>query len=142
MFRPVASILLCLAVIMFSACSGSDPNESTSPVSFNDLKNVEGPITQSDIDIYIKMAPEVEPVLRNDGKAAAKIYEQYGIPRLRYHYIQAKVDTILNLNGGFGNNGWPDYLSPPSEAELALGKENEDALKENNGILQDISRNK
>ena len=117
MFKSVASILLCLVVIMFSACS--DPNENIERLTFNDLKPVDKPLTQSDIDSYMQVAPEVRSFVWTDGKAAAKIYDKYGISRLRYLYIQAKISAILLFTGtdGAQDGGWDDYLEPPSEAD-------------------------
>lgn len=131
--RPLSRFLvgfcLCLAAFGLFACSGSDSDSSTGPVSMNDVAG-EKPITQQDIDVYIKILPEIAP-LENDGLEAAKVYKKFGMSRVRFKFIQGKIPLCSSMILGHSFNENFDKLTEsmkPVESELAVVRANWDDI--------------
>lgn len=129
--RYLGLLFLCLAVFGLFACSGTGPDSdsSTGPVSMKDVAG-EKPITQHDIDVYIQILPELAP-LGNNGQAAAKVYKKFGMSRVRFIFIQAKLPLCSSMILGLSFNENFDKLTEsmkPIESELAVVRANWDDL--------------
>lgn len=127
--RFLVLFFLCLAAFGLFACSGSDSDSSTGPVSMNDVAG-EKPITQQDIDVYIKILPEIAP-LENDGLEAAKVYKKFGMSRVRFNFIQGKIPLCSSIILGLSFNDNFDKLTEsmkPVESELAVVRDNWDDI--------------
>ena len=127
---------------MLSACSGTDPNESIEPVLHTDLLE-EPPITQDDIDAYVRMAPVIAPFWVSGGQDAAQVYKQYGMSKNRFHFFRGKMRIYFLLKRGssVGTNEVP-YLLMPSEEELYLLDKNWADLSESSNLFMEITKSK
>ncbi|MDR2945798.1 MAG: hypothetical protein LBV79_03525 [Candidatus Adiutrix sp.] len=124
--KCLSFVLLSLLLIAVMGCSDSDAD--LGPISHGDIAN-EKPLTQSDIDAYIAILPEIAPVEHVDGQAAAAIYKKYGLSRLRYKYIKTKIPFCAGMNAGrtYDFSKVPASMKP-NEAELSLVNANLDAI--------------
>ncbi len=127
--RSLLSVIFwCLLVIISAGCSEFDSDADLSPISQRDVANEE-PLTQYDLDAYIAILPEIAPVEYIDGQEASIIYKKYGLSRLRYMYIKAKVQFCVAVNSGstvdFSKS--PASLTP-NKTELSLVNDNWDTL--------------
>jgi hypothetical protein len=105
-----------------SGCSDAD--SKLGPIPLKKAAN-EGPITQNDINAYINILPEIAPVEFTNGKEAAKVYKSFGLSRLRYKYLQAKIVLCAGANAGasFDFSKSPTSLVP-NDSELSLVRDN------------------
>jgi|GEM_PF-2177710 len=92
----------------------------------------EKPLTQADIDAYLKILPQLGAVAQ-DNSAVAKLYQDAGFTELRFNYAVGKIGLGMALAAGATNEQMgmeqiPEVLRP-SDAEVALVKKNIDKLQ-------------
>lgn len=92
----------------------------------------EKPLTQADIDAYIKLLPSTGAVA-SDTAAVAKLYEGAGFSEARFGFVASKIGLSMGLAAGataqqLGLDQVPAVLRP-SEADIELVKKNADNLQ-------------
>jgi len=121
---------LMLALTAFPALAQVPGASSIPPEVLQALKD-EKPLSQADIDAYIKIMPEM-PKTMSDPAALVKAYEAAGLSEVRFSYIVSKISLGQAMLMGataeqLNLNQLPEALRP-TEAETALIKNNMDAL--------------
>ena len=142
MLRPIALLVFCLAVMIFSACSSTGPNEGIEVALSSDMLE-EPPLTQDDIDAYVDMAPSIAPFWATDGQDAAQIYSRYGMSRNRFNFFREKMRIYFLLKRGSSvdKNEVP-YNLMPSEDELNLLDRNWADIRESSTMFKEIAKSK
>jgi len=91
----------------------------------------EPPLSQADLDAYIKIMPELTRIL-SDPQSAEQLAVSLNLSPIRFSYIVAKVPLAMALTYGadpksLGLDSLPKVLYP-SDKELRLVKNNLDSL--------------
>lgn len=95
----------------------------------------EGPLTQKDIDGYLKLIPKAQDAAADPAKAAA-LYKEAGFTEVRGNYVGTKMGIAMmmidmgdNANAVLDENQIPKILRPTTD-EVALVKKNLEAIKD------------
>ena len=130
------ALLLALAVIF--CVTANTTALAQQPATMEEVEAAfakEKPITQADIDTFIKIGPQmVQASQSNDIAAAEKIIKDAGWSEIRGSYVTAKISNAyaMNANPEFAQMimeaaGMPQILLP-SPAELKLVADSMDEL--------------
>ncbi|KXS56371.1 MAG: hypothetical protein AMR96_03050 [Candidatus Adiutrix intracellularis] len=92
---------------------------------------LEPPLSQVDVDIYLKILPEL-PTIMADPSSLSRIATAHDLSQTRFSYIMAKVPLTLVLIDGtspeeLGLNALPPVLHP-TESEKAVVAQNREKL--------------
>ncbi|MDR0882489.1 MAG: hypothetical protein LBP55_08100 [Candidatus Adiutrix sp.] len=126
------ALLLALALCP-SPAPAQSPLAGAIPPELEAALKKEPPLTQTDIDAYLKILPQLGSVL-SDPAAIAKLSESAGLTDVRFNYITAKIGVSQALAQGataeqIGLSNFPEVLRP-SETEITLVKTNIPKLME------------
>jgi len=133
----VKKLLILLVLILGAAPPGLSPAQeevhSDIPSAVIETLDKEPPLSQADVDAYIKIMPEL-PRLLSDPQGAEPLASGLNLSPLRFSYIVAKVPLTMALASGadpksLGLDSLPRALRP-SDRELSLVKDNLKALME------------
>ena len=134
----VLSLLLLLSAVPAPAQSG-EADEIT-PEIIEALKK-EPPLTQADLDTFIRIMPEMSRAAEKDPSQAVKIYEKAGFTENRFGLIFSKATLGMFMASGISREALmsgqdvPEVLMP-SDAEVELIKKNMAALEKAFGTDQ------
>ena len=127
-FIPALTLVLSLALLVAAPSAQAQifSNEEEAKAAFTNEK----PLTQADIETFIKIAPQV--FANDDPKEASKIFKTAGITDSRGAYIMTKVSlSMMQLEADENSagiiNAVPEPMRPSTE-EMALVKKNQEAL--------------
>ena len=132
--KTVFALTLLLALALCSSLALAQlPPAGAIPPEVEAAMKKEPPLAQADIDAYLKIMPQLGPVV-SDPAAIAKLYEGAGLTEIRFGYLSTKIGLGLALAQGataeqLGIANLPAVLKP-SEAEIALVKTNAAKLME------------
>lgn len=123
------AIIVCLCAVPAMAQLGGDFAALESA-----LAN-EPPITQQDIDTFVKIGPDmVKAATANDQAKAAELLGQAGWSEIRGSYVTAKISNAYAISlypdmatSMLRDAGMPEVLMP-TEAELKLVQQNRATL--------------
>ena len=94
----------------------------------------EAPLTQKDVDIFIKMMPELSKVANDEAKVL-EIIKKNGLTEMRGAYVSAKMGVAfmaLSQGGAEAIDAMmaqvPEQIRP-TKSELDLVKKNQDAIQ-------------
>lgn len=138
--RSLSVLSLVLLLSAVPALAQSEASDEISPEIIAALKN-EPPLTQADIDTFIKIMPEMSKAAEKDPAQAVKIYEKAGLTENRFGLIFSKVTLGMFVASGIpketltSGQDVPEVLVP-SDAEIELIKKNLEALEKAFGTDQ------
>jgi hypothetical protein len=131
--RLLLSVLLIplLGAYLPVPSSAQEEVHSDIPQAVIETLDGEPPLSQADIDAYIKIMPELTRLL-NDPQSAEQLAASLNLSQSRFSYIVAKVGLTMALASGadpkmLGLDSLPKALHP-SDRELRLVKDNLEAL--------------
>lgn len=127
------ALFLLLAVPARVLAQGESREYGDIPQAVVDSLAKEPPISQADVDAYIKIIPEL-PKLMSDPQSADGLAAAHQLSQVRFSYIMAKVPLTMAIAAGadpkaLGLEELPTLLHPSAE-ELAVIKANLRALSE------------
>lgn len=130
MYRKILltlALALSLALASTLALAQMSPMGAALPQEMASALEKEKPLSQADIDAYVKLLPKMG-VAATDPAALAKLYEGAGLSEVRFTYISSKVGLGMALAAGatadqLNLNQMPEVLRPTDE-EVALVKKN------------------
>ncbi|MDR3038630.1 MAG: hypothetical protein LBV21_05010 [Candidatus Adiutrix sp.] len=122
-------LTLMAATPIFAQSAPSDHGDI--PQAVIETFALEPPISQADVDAYIKIIPEL-PKLMNDPQSAETIAAAHNLSPVRFSYIMAKVPLTMAIAAGadpktLGLEALPKVLHPTAP-ELAVVRTNLEAL--------------
>lgn len=99
----------------------------------------EPPLTQADIDAFLKMAPQAEAVM-SDPAATVKLYQDNNMTPQRFGVVGGKISVGVLLSQGvtreqlasFGQ--FPEYMVPNDDEVALIGKNIETIMQVMEGI--------
>lgn len=100
----------------------------------------EGPLTQADVDIYIKLLPTMGQAMTGGADGLKSIHEASGLSEVRLSMVMTKVALSQALASGLtmeqlNAQQIPDVMKP-TDAEVELVKKNMDKLNKATMELQ------
>jgi len=128
-FAVLALIVMFTAVPASAQPGGAD---EITPEIIEALKK-EPPLTQADIDTFIKIMPEMSQAAAKDPAVAVKIYQEAGLTENRFGLIFSRVTLGLLIASGIpretllSGQDVPEVLMP-GDSELDLISRNMEAL--------------
>jgi len=134
----VLSLLLILTAAPALAQSGA--SDDITPEIIEALKK-EPPLSQADIDTFVRIMPEMSKAAEKDPAEAVKIYEKAGLTENRFGLIFSKVTLGMFVASGIPKEALmsgqdvPEVLMP-GDAEIELIKKNMAALEKAFGTDQ------
>ncbi|MDR1922288.1 MAG: hypothetical protein LBS31_11190 [Candidatus Adiutrix sp.] len=90
----------------------------------------EPPLTQADVDAYIKILPDMGKVMA-DSAALVKLYESVGLTESRFSVVVPKISFALveaQAGDAVDYETLPEFLRP-SAADVTLVKKNSEAVQ-------------
>ena len=129
----LAALALIVMLTAVPALAQSEAADDLTPEIIAALKK-EPPLSQADIDTFIRIMPEMSKVAEKDPAEAVKIYEKAGLTENRFGLIFSKVTLGMFVAGGIPKEALvsgqdvPEVLVP-SDAEVELIKKNMAALE-------------
>lgn len=125
------SMALVLAFVATSSFAQM-PGAGQIPPEMVEAFAKEKPLTQADVDAYIKMMPELAKAGGNP-EAATKVYKDAGLSEIRFSYIMTKVSLGMSLGMGMtaeqlGLGDMPEAILPNKE-EIELVKKNQEKVQ-------------
>ena len=134
---------MCVIILLFVlslACGAAfaaeaDPPDAEERAMLEAMRK-EPPLNQKDIDIFIKLAPDIEKY-ENDEKALAKLITDAGIPLQRFQYAGAKLGVgilmlmmpeVMTREKILESGETPEFMIPGDD-ELKLIEKNMDVIK-------------
>ena len=128
-------LLICLffAAALPGLSSAQEEAHSDIPPALIEALAGEPPLSQADMEAYLKITPEL-PKLLSDPQSAEQLAASLNLSQLRFSYIVVKVPLAMALASGadpksLGLDSLPRALRP-SDRELSLVKDNLKALLE------------
>lgn len=132
--KTVTALALAMILVLGASSAFAQlPNfGAIPPEAMKELAN-EPPMTQADIDIYLKVLPELGKAMQ-DPSAVEKIQKSSGLSEARLGLVLTKVSlaqamslgmTLEQLNAG----SLPDAMKP-TDADVELVKKNMDKINE------------
>jgi hypothetical protein len=130
--KPLILLILILMTVSPALSSAQGEIQSDIPSAIVDTLAAEPPLSQADIDAYIKIMPELARLLSNP-QSAEVLAASLNLSQIRFSYITAKVPLTMALVFGADPKelGLEDSLPQalrPSEAESRLVQDNLEAL--------------
>jgi hypothetical protein len=129
-------LLLALLILLLGAgwpfpSSAQEEVHSNIPQAVIETLDEEPPLSQADVDAYIKIMPELTRLL-SDPHNAEQLAASLDLSQIRFSFIVAKVPLTMALASGadpkiLGLDSLPKALRP-SDRELRLVKDNLEAL--------------
>lgn len=118
------AVISGLASFLASRCDHDDQVKRVTRANINK----QGPITQKDINAYLRILPELAPVVKN-GPEAARVYKRHKLRRNRFFYLFMKIPACADSRGGepFKLGGMYPALHPTAP-EIALVRQNWEAI--------------
>lgn len=99
MIRYILTLTLIIILTPVPAWAQSGQSDEITPEIIAALKK-EPPLSQSDIDIFVKIMPKMSKVASDNPAEAIKIYEQAGLSELRFGLIFSKATVGLLVASG------------------------------------------
>ncbi len=132
-------LTLALAVVAAPLLAQAPAGGMMVPPEIADALAKEKPLTQADIDIYLKKMPEA-PNYTQSPDALADFAKSTGLSESRYFFVFTKIPLALARAAGMpaeamGIDQLPAVLHP-TEADIALVKKNSEALQK---VMMDLA---
>lgn len=107
---------------------------------------LEPPLSQADVDIYLKILPEL-PTIMADPSSLSRIVTAHDLSQTRFSYIMAKVPLTLVLIDGtspeeLGLNTLPSVLHPTESEKAVIAQNREKLHQASNEALKTIGKPK
>jgi hypothetical protein len=128
--------LLVILILLLEAdlpvqLSAQEEIHSNIPQAVIETLDEEPPLSQTDVDAYIKIMPELTKLLNNP-HSAEQLAASLNLSQIRFSFIVAKVPLTMALASGadpkiLGLDSLPKALRP-SDRELRLVKDTLEAL--------------
>lgn len=122
---------MLMAFVLMMIASPALEAQTNAPPSEADILAVlkkEPPLTQEEIDIFIKIAPALKEADNKDKSKLPSIFKEAGLSDIRGIYVMFKVaGAMANLVQGVPLNQIPE-LHRPTPQEVELVKKNQAAL--------------
>ena len=131
--KPLTFLVLILAAASPSLSAAQEEVRSDIPPAVVETLADEPPLSQADVDAYVKIMPELARIL-SDPQSAEQLAASLNLSQIRFSYVVAKVPLTMALASGadpkaLGLDSLPKALHP-SDTELRLVKDNiENLLK-------------
>jgi hypothetical protein len=124
-------LILLLGTYLPVPSSAQEEVHSDIPQAVIETLNEEPPLSQADVDAYIKIMPELTNIL-SAPHSTEQLAASLNLSQIRFSYIVAKVPLAMALTSGadpkiLGLDSLPKALRP-SDQELRLVKDNLEAL--------------
>ncbi len=119
------TLALLIALALFLPAGAALAQMGAFPPEVMAALQKEPPVTNADIDAYIKMLPQMPAALSGGEAGLVKLYEGLGLTQMRFTYIMSKIGIAHSLAMGRFNaerldtEGVPEFLRP-TDAEKAL----------------------
>ena len=139
--------IVCLAfgfMVCMMGAAGAQAQEAgpddISPEMLAELHK-EPPLSQADINVFIKIVPSISKVAKDDPEAAVAIYTAAGLSETRFALVFTKISLgMLVVNGVSldylkNDEQMPEVLLP-TEADIALLNKNKDRLEQAFALAQ------
>lgn len=125
-------LTLALAVMAAPALAQAPAGGMTVPPEIAAALAKEKPLSQADIDVYLKKMPEAPKYMKSQ-EEMAKFAKSTGLSESRYFFVFSKIPLAMSLAAGMpadamGINQLPEILRP-TEADIALVKKNAEPLQ-------------
>lgn len=135
MFQKLILILVLSLTICLCAAPAPMAQSNAYDAMIEAAFAEEAPLTQADIDKFLKIGPEmVKAAIANDINSATKVLQQVDWTETRGSYVTAKISNAyaINLNPEAARSmlksaGMPELLLP-TDSEMALVQKNIAAL--------------
>lgn len=129
MIKKTVAVLLGLMLSLSAASAFAQP--AAFPPEALELFAKEPPVTQADVDLYLKALPEMPKVMANP-EGLTQLYKDLGLTEARFSFIVAKISLAHSLALGateeqLGMNNIPEVIRP-AESDKALVQQNLDEL--------------
>lgn len=135
MFRKSILILAFMLVACLCAAPATMAQTANEAAMIEAMLSKEPPLTQADIDNFIKIGPDmVKAASANDVAKAAEVLKQVGWSETRGSFVTAKISNAyaMNLNPEMAKSLLESASMPailmPTDSEMALVQKNIDAL--------------
>jgi hypothetical protein len=124
-------MVLALGAALAAFSSAQEEVHSDIPQAVIETLDAEPPLSQADVDAYVKIMPEMTKLL-SDPQSAENLAASLNLSQIRFSYIVAKVPLTMALASGadpkaLGLDSLPKALHP-SDQELRLVKGNLEKL--------------
>lgn len=130
--KSLLSLSLGLVLALAPAVSFAQAPAATFTPEAEAALAKEPPLTQADVDGYIKLLPKITAAAANPA-AAAELYKEVGWTEIHFSYVMAKLGFAQALAMGMPAEALQMDKIPqalrPSEAEVTLVKNNLPALQ-------------
>ena len=140
MFAAVVAMSLMLSAPFVQAQAKDNKPAPQAPSSAGDQAKMleafkkEAPLTQKDVEIFIKMMPELSKVANDEAKVLG-IIKKHGLTEMRGAYVSAKMGVAFMALSQGGEEAVEAMMAQvpeqirPTKSELELVKKNQDAIQ-------------
>ena len=130
--KTLLTLTLALGLVAFGSSLAQAQTAGPIPPEVLAALAKEPPISQADLDAYLKALPQMLKAM-TDEAAAAEMLKTAGMTDMRFSYVAAKINLAMNLAAGatpeqLGMSQIPDVIKP-TQAEQDLVKKNLPALQ-------------
>lgn len=140
MLKKYAVMLLFAVAVACGSVGSVYAQDADAVAAAMAMLNNEPPLTQADIDAYLKMAPEVNKVM-GDMNATMKLYQDNNISPQRFAIVGGKIAMGISMAQGLtreqltASGQVPEFMLP-NDAEAALIQKNMSAIMGAMGVAQ------